>query len=321
MTDESGPSGTTYDFRLRFNLPPGRGLAIPDNKYVLQDDGGAKITLRGKPNMAISDSDWLAVHGSPFSSENAARVAGREWRGRLSRAFASVTLGVDFGHDLPMGWLSPAGRAVMEDASGAVILDDVHGLMVFPTAPRIHFFSASGSGHVASSPAPFLAALRSSHNQPPTSNEELAFALYAAAQALTGTAPTKLVALMMSLEVLIDPAPKSPEAIAAVERMIELAANPDIAEAERQSLKGSLEWLKRESISTAGRRLVDALGDRTYGGVSPRKFFKSVYDVRSKLVHGSTSRPTDAEVSPMVRELNKLVGDLIATVPLLDDLA
>lgn len=86
----------------------------------------------------------------------------------------------------------------------------------------------------------------------------------------------------------------------------------EIAPNERASLLGSLGWLRYESISGAGRRLIEQrLPDRTFGGVKASQFFAIVYDLRSRLVHGGPSFPSFEEIASKVGDLELMVAELL----------
>ena len=93
--------------------------------------------------------------------------------------------------------------------------------------------------------------------------------------------------------------------MALVKRMIEKAATAgDLEESERKSLTDGLGNLKRESISSACRRLV-----RTHCGDSAVEAFTRAYGIRGELLHnGEPSSETDLGVEllhldPLVRRL------------------
>lgn len=121
----------------------------------------------------------------------------------------------------------------------------------------------------------------------------------------------RFLTLMTAIETLIRPEPRPAIARDFVTGLIAQAKAAELPRPQRDSILGSLEWLKSESISQAGRRLVATLGDRTYGQRTPSRFFTECYDLRSKLVHGSVPRPTFADVNGIVGELERLTRDLL----------
>lgn len=83
---------------------------------------------------------------------------------------------------------------------------------------------------------------------------------------------------------------------------------------------GSLNWLYKESISQAGRKLADRLTGHNYMDMDAKKFFTYCYGLRSKLVHGSVPRPTREEVDLASVDLESFVGDLLSG-PLLEQVS
>jgi hypothetical protein len=81
---------------------------------------------------------------------------------------------------------------------------------------------------------------------------------------------------------------------------------------KKNSLIGSLRWLRDESISHAGKRLAtETLGDKTYDGKKAAKSFSHGYSLRSNLVHGNMLYPTFDEISGVVATLETFVSDLL----------
>jgi hypothetical protein len=200
------------------------------------------------------------------------------------------------------------------------VLNDVHGLMTFECEPQPRFLRLGPVIAMVSSPHQRLteameAATRL--NATITSRELLAYDLYAASFS-ESNADARFVMLMMAIETLIEPQPRSEEARAVVDTLIQATRSSSLPAGEVASIEGALDWLHSESISRAGRRLASRLGDRTYQGDTPARFFTRCYDLRSRLVHGAEPRPTRAEVGGLAAGLEHFVGDLISG-PLLDN--
>ena len=77
------------------------------------------------------------------------------------------------------------------------------------------------------------------------------------------------------------------------------------------SLSQTIAGLKKESINSAGKRLVATLGDRKYAGKSPKRFFRDCYDARSNLVHGNLGRPSVETIQGLLGPLEHFVRDLV----------
>ena len=146
--------------------------------------------------------------------------------------------------------------------------------------------------------------------------EQTAFGLYSGSMFVASLADARFLMLMMAMETLIEQEPRSDAAVAHVDRLIEQTRESGLPSPEITSLRSSLEYLRRESISAAGRRLAqERLAGRTYGDPvkeSPSKFFTGCYELRSRLVHGYHPRPTFNEVNGHVAGLELMVSDLLA---------
>ncbi|MCI5164420.1 MAG: hypothetical protein D3917_20895, partial [Candidatus Electrothrix sp. AX5] len=126
----------------------------------------------------------------------------------------------------------------------------------------------------------------------------------------------RFLLLIMAIETLSECAPRSDEAIAYVDMLIESTNNcRTLRKEDSNSMIGALHWLKQESIRQAGKRLVtERLGDRMYADMSAAKYFSQCYDLRSKLVHGGAS--DRGKIDKLVPQLPSFVSDLL-TIPIL----
>jgi hypothetical protein len=203
---------------------------------------------------------------------------------------------------------------------GHRLVDDVHGLMTFEDDPWPTFFGVGGfelsTGRLI---RPVVDAIEAAACLPTdwSDREETAFDLYAASF-FVSIDDARFTMLMMALETLMEPKPRSSQTRDFVDALIATAETADVPENDKRSIVGSLGFLKDESFRQAGLRLVGCLGARQYRGTSAREFFDAVYQLRSGLVHGAHPRPAQALVNASVAELERLVSDLLA-VDLLDE--
>lgn len=149
-----------------------------------------------------------------------------------------------------------------------------------------------------------------------TDREKLAYSLFNASF-FRESADSRFLLLMMAVEALLKPFPRSDSERAHVEWLIQSTRDAALAAEARNSKVGALRWLLNESISQAGRHLsADRLGNRNYMDMPASKFFSYCYGLRSSLVHGSTPYPTFDTVSTAVGQLEVFVSDLL-TAPVL----
>jgi hypothetical protein len=116
----------------------------------------------------------------------------------------------------------------------------------------------------------------------------------------------------MAIEALIEPEPKSTEAVKLIddfeEKLISAALDAD----ELTSLRGSLKHLRNRSIGFAGKRMVARLlPDDQFQNMPADRFFLKIYSLRSSLVHGEAPRPAFQEISNLVGDLETFVHQLI----------
>ncbi len=246
-----------------------------------------------------------------------ARAAGLRWRSFTERALARVNVGADFGDRAPGSYKAPEYLEMLRQQWGVErVISDEHGLMVCEAEPWPKF-ARSSLDAVVGRPAPRLvkAIERAEEIEISISERErTAFELYSGSLFVALLADARFLMLMMAMETLIDQEPRSAAATAHVERLIQETKDSDLSKDEITSLLGSLEYLRYESISRAGRRLAQRLGDRRYGEPkeSPVKFFGGCYELRSKLAHGHLPRPSFSEVNGRVAGLELMMSDLLA---------
>jgi hypothetical protein len=304
-----------YCFRIRFRLPAQLRIEIDDNEWSLVPVGDDHpILLRSvRDDQPIRDADWLVLIGKSYERHSDARQAARMWRAALQAAFAGLGMGADFGARAPKAAFTDAGLRMLEQQSGRTVLNEVHGINVYKCEPRPLFAWSSARGVVGKSPDKLHQAIGVAVASLSQFNavQSLAFDLYSASF-FESSADARFLVLMMGLETLIDPQPRSEEARRLIEDLLQLTEEARLSEDEIASLKGALERLNAESIGTAGRRLARSLEPRTYMSKSPQAFFTTCYELRSRLVHGSVPRPSREEVDVTAAHLDTFVGNLLS---------
>lgn len=309
-----------YSFRIRFNRSPIDTIQIEENELALPTiSAKSSIVLRArKDNLKIRDSDQLAVVGSGYESAQDAEVEGREVRKALTVALARVRVGADFGDRAAKGMFTEHGLKWVEQQIGQRALNNVHGLMIFETFPKPRFVSSNAQMTKETTPDSFLAAYTKSLEISSTisQREELSYTLFNASF-FQPTADSRFLLLIMAVEALIELERRSDESLAHVDSLIRQTKNADIPVQERNSMLGTLRWLRVESINQAGKRIAgERLANRTYIEMTAADFFTHCYQVRSNLVHGNLPIPTFEEIGLIAATLEVFVSELL-TIPIL----
>jgi hypothetical protein len=306
----------SYSFRIRVSVPPSSGVNIDEPIWPIgEGPGGQRIVLASQgASIPIWDSRVLIIRGSGFETAEAAEAAAANYRDMLTRAFACLRIAVDFGDRAAKGGFTQSYTDAVSEATGGRLLNDVHGTMVFETEPPPSFISTGPfTVQLPAQPDRLRKALSEAAKAPPPSEQErLAYDLFSASF-FEESPDARFLMLMMAVETLIDPAPRSEKARDHVEHLKHLTdVSTELTPEEKESLLGSLKGLLLESISQGGQRLAMSLGDREYMELRPAKFFTVCYKLRSKLVHGRIPRPGRDEVGHAAASLELFVSHLLA---------
>jgi hypothetical protein len=306
-----------FTIRIRFRIPSRDRIGVDETEVVFTPATGLKVTLKaGDKDKTIRESDWLILQSGGWGSEEAAEAAAEPLMDALRRALACHDMGADLGRRSPQGGFFRAGLKWLEEKTGRLTLNDFHGPMVFATELRPMFARLgpiSGFRTIKDDrwKKTFLFALES--RVPLSDRERTAFDLFSVSHAAQDSADARFVLLFAAIETLLDDRPCSKPVVDHVDRLIALTSDTDLDEAEKDSLLGSLKWLRSYSIRSSGRRFVrERLGGRRYEDRSAEEFFLGCYDLRNRLLHGGQPFPTREEVSGLVGALDQMVSHLLA---------
>jgi len=307
----------SYTFRIRFNRSPQNTIETDTSELIIAvPNGGISLSLRN-PNISqpIRDSNQLVLVGDGYDSAQQATEAGRRFQKALMVALARIRVGADFGQRAAKGAFTEYGLKWIKEQIGHRTLNNVHGLMVYESEPKPRFISTNAVGIRGVNADAFHNALVTSINRQPTltDREMLSYSLFNASF-FQPTADSRFILLVMAVEALIKPTPRSAEACAHVDGLITQTRAVSFSEAEKASMIGALHLLKSESINQAGKRLVaNRLGDRLYRDLRAPDFFSHCYKLRSDLVHGNVPFPTFEEIGNVVGNLEVFVSDLLTS--------
>jgi hypothetical protein len=182
------------------------------------------------------------------------------------------------------------------------------------------FMGGSAHGFAPVERTRFEDALRHPSSAAGDLRRQIAYGLFATA-AIAPNPEVRLSLLVMAIEALLEPEPRSTVELEVIEAALALVGgSPVLSPEQRDGLRGVLNSGRRQSIGATGRAYVSRLGDRLYGGYTAVNLFKKAYKVRSDLTHGNLPRPQPAEVGALAAPLEVLVAHLIAGRAMVDDL-
>ena len=277
----------------------------------------ACVTASGDSDVQISGQPNLVLSGSGFPAREDAEATAVRWLNALLLGFAANNLGADFALRDPESVVPLQNLQDYATEAHPVVLPDDHKLMIFETTPAPLFVKLDiGAATVDKGTENLLTAIKIAYEDE-SEVAERHLRAYTTYSSSFGMAPdARLITLVSAAEVLLDHQPRMDEARALVVGWLQTVETSLLPRAEKDSLRGSLNYMLNESIGRSTSRLAASLGQRTYAGEPPAKFLKRCYTLRSELVHG-TRLPDWMEVHSRNAELERMVGDLIA-VALLD---
>jgi hypothetical protein len=287
-----------YDFRVNFQIASGDRINHDAPEMpILAVQGGPTLLLKALDSQrSIRGARELLLIGGPFPTAEAATEAGQKALAALHVFSLNARFGIDFGQRRRAG--SPSthiskspGLTIYPAGSLLLTGTDAHLVREVPASR----FADQISGVYQDSPA-F------------SDRQALAVELYQASH-FEDSPRAKFLTLIVAIEALMKPSPRTQDAREFVELLQQLVRRAALPQEDIESLVGSLKWLKDESKGKTGRTLAKyLLGDRNYGGKTASAFFNQCYGIRSQIVH--TGRLDDPNVD--LGELASLTGEFVA---------
>lgn len=201
-----------YTFRIRFNRSPTDAIECAENEIQLPSTtGGISVALRNtKPDQSIKEAEHLAIYGSGYPTAAEAQVASCSLEQALMVTLARIRVGADFGDRAAKGFFTPEGLKWMEQQHGQRILNNVHGIMTYESSPAPRFVLTNTKMLRGASTESFITFLKSAvaSEISLTQQDRIAFNLFNASF-FQPTADSRFLLLVMAIEALIEPAPRS----------------------------------------------------------------------------------------------------------------
>jgi len=213
-------------------------------------------------------------------------------------------MGFDVGKDRAT---SGVGKSVRERARkmGVLLLNDVHGLSVFPEDMPVRFFSASGSVRIGSPAARFVEEFRKAYEMSArvSPKQSLALELYSASK-FESSLRARFLTLVIAVECLSSQEEQPQNVLDHVKELVALTKG-SFEGPEKGRILSHVGELKKESISKSCQKFVDK-----YLGPRAAELFDKCYDARCVIVHDGEPRE-DFDVGHYVPKLDDLVSRLL----------
>lgn len=298
----------TYGFQLRFLLPTGRTINHDGEAVEIFLSGESKpVFLTSVFGKNVKDASYLAIKGKEFASEDKARVTGIRVKNALLVCSAAQRMGVDVGKDKLKSGAGKFLKDMAKDA-GFNLLDDTHGLSVYPENPPVRFAAMNiGKIALARNSQTFVKELAEAYeaNYELSAKEALALDIYNLSHFEESSSRARFLTLVSAVECLCIRQPHSAEVIEQVKTLKDFISKSDLPKEEKESLLNGLGNLQKDSISKTARKLV-----KEYLGDDAMKRFQKFYEVRSRILHDGIVSEVE-NIGTLVIELDKLVAELL----------
>jgi hypothetical protein len=280
---------------------------------LLELPGGQQLRLKsGGTEKPIKAFERAAVLGAPFSSVEQARTGAERAKAALLYWALEHRLGIDFGDGHPRGTITEAGRKRLEVSLGGPIRPDVHGIDIYERQPDLKFVHSQVDATLGVNPDSFVETFAREFTgaRQLTAKQSLSAEIYSSS--FFDISPrSRFITLVTAVEALLEPGERPIPVQLLVKEMETLTRAADIDPRTRDSIIGSLQWFKAESIGQAGKSLAARLlPDKNYDGRSAPAFFTYCYGIRSNLVHRGVMDPS---VNPLLlaNTMQAFVADLL----------
>jgi hypothetical protein len=300
----------TYSFRNGFRTAKDRRLfeRVPEFELCRSEPGSTISVLPANAALGsatLPDTTIYILQGCGYSGLPDALAAALVWRQHLVVACAGNGLPIDIGslnedklepHQFPT-WSIPdeiLTRAGLH-RDDRVLVDRI-GLMIYEAQTETKFIFPDWPESVAACSLDRINESISTIRQNPAHlqpwSEQLSLAYRLVHASLMANDPeARLILMVTAIEaVLPDRKNRSSEIIGLLDSMIaDVRKHPGIGDEVKTNVVSLLHEDKNESISRLGRQLAAKLPNE-YDGQSGEQYFRHVYGLRSRLVHGHLDR-------------------------------
>lgn len=278
-----------YDFRLRFNFPEAYRIGSDAEEIeLLVLPLGERIKMRsGAIGRPIKDHAQVAVLGGPFASEDQARDAAEKTKRVLLYWAIEQRVGIDFGDGKQRSGATKAGLAMLQKQHGCPVRNDIHGIDIYEHVEKLRFVNVHGEVKLSKHPPKLVDTFQREylHTRHLTEKQVLACEIYASS--FFDVSPrSRFITLVTVVEALLEPLKRANEVEALVEEFKAKTRQSTIDQSTRDSIIGSLERLRHQSISQAGCALAGRLiPDKLFDRQSSADFFTRCNELRSQVLH------------------------------------
>lgn len=277
-----------FKFRLVFFHSKPGFFRIEEESVDYPLDENLTIQLTPRDSSNLKDASQYHIECGEFLSYEEARHCGEKLRTHLKLLNCMFDLGLSIpSFDGTSGSFSEEIKDEVRK-NGGELLDPIVGLHVYPDDGR-HFESIpSGKINVfPSDPYYVLKGLKDSWGNIFEMNEHTAEVLEILNLSVReGSPKVKFLATYLAMEQIIERKMRSENAQTLIDNFIRLTKDSALSKAEKESLAGSLGYLKEQSFSSAFVSFVKCIeSPKEINGMPIKKFVSRCIKLRNQIAH------------------------------------
>ena len=303
------------DFRLRFSFPEAYRIdSDAEEIELLVLPHGERIRLRSHaPETPIKDDPSPHVLGGSFPSEDEARAAAEKSKRALLYWAIEQRLGIDFGARKQRSMATNKYLAMLEKEHGCPCRNDIHGIDVYEHIGKLKFVRTEAQATVGKFPPRLIGTFQREYmnSRQLTEKQLLASEIYASSF-FDVSSRSRFITLVTAVEALLEPLVRSNEVQSLVAELEATTQRSIIDKPTKESIIGSLQWVKYQSIRQAGRMLADRLiSKEVFDGQSSADFFTRCYDFRSQILHSGAIMDESVDTLYLANVVEEFVARLL----------
>ena len=304
-----------FDFRLRFNFADGYRInSDAEEIELLTLPSGERIKLKsagiGKP---IKDYAEAVIIGKSYTSEKLAREAAEKSKRALIYWAVESRVGIDFGDGKQLSAVTKKGLALMQKKSNCPVRNDIHGIDVYEHNERTLFVKTDAKAIVGKATPKLIETFQREYSNTKNFSEKQLLSSEIYTSSFFDISPrSRFITLLTAVEALLE-SNKHPENIQElIDEFKTYTKQSNIDKPIKDSIIGSLEKLKSQSIGQAGRMLASRLIPKEiFNGKSSAEFFNYCYDLRSQILHSGKVEDESVDIRLLANVMEQYVHRLL----------
>ncbi len=283
---------TTFEFRLRFKIPPTSFISEDADRITLDiPPPFTQLRLLSRPSNSLKNTTLYDAIAGGFPSLETAVACGQKARSAILICCALLGIGVEIGNHEEF---FNTTEVKISDLNGQKYIQPtgLNGLIAYPQDSEIEYTDINISSKSGTYSKEFKRVLIKSFELSNNLNNRigLAFEIYNS-HYFEISIRARFLQLVSVIECLSEPQRHHKDIIDHLENLVRLSekkllALQKIPADDRKFFLQRLNNLKRESIGSACRNLI-----RKYLDEEEATHFKECYNIRSKLLHTGTISP------------------------------